>query len=288
MAVTTVEQYQFRDDGVVLNTDASLPFVDITSVQGIDTAAYRTTTKDIEGTDGGTVEANFETLRTVVIDGIAYADPTALDAFLDQLAANFEPNSVDQPFYWGSDNGPRVVYGKSQGLKYTKSNQRSIGIQPIQVTILCGDPRKYSPTTATSGPIYLGSATTGGRGYLKGFPFGYGAAATQSAGSITPGGNRSTPGLYVITGPIINPAIVNDTLGVQWTFTIGLAAGESLYINPRVRTVRFGAANGLSRRNAMRGPWWMLRPRVNNFRLLGSGGTANVTNLTITAQLAWR
>src|SRR3954453_10572244 len=99
MVVTTVEQYQFRDDGIVLNTDASLPFVDITGVQGLDTAGYRTTTKEVEGIDGGTLEANFETPRTVVIDGIAYASPTALDAYLDHLGATCDPNAADDPYY---------------------------------------------------------------------------------------------------------------------------------------------------------------------------------------------
>jgi hypothetical protein len=282
-----VEQYQFTDNGILLNSDPTLPFVDITGVQGLDNAPTRTSTKDHEGTDGGWVDSKYETLRTVVIDAIAYAVPTALDAFLDQLAANFAPTDSAQPFYWMSDNGPRVVYGKSQGLKWNKSNSRGWGTQTIQFTLICGDPRKYGTSVVSSNPIYLGSAATGGRGYNKSYTFGYGAAATQSAGSITPGGNRETPGLYVITGPIINPGIVNDTLGLAWTFQTSLNATETLNIDPRVRTVRFGSG-GPSRRNAMRGPWWLLLSGQNNFRLLGSGGTAGVTNLTITAQPAWR
>jgi len=284
----TIEQYQYGDDGIVLNTDVALPFVDITGIQGLDNAPPRTTTKDHEGADGGWVDSKYETLRTVVVDAIAYADPSALDTYLDQLTANFAPGDSPRPLYWRSDNGMRVVYGKSQGLKYSKSNTRGIGVQTIQFTIICGDPRKYSPDVTASVPIYLGSAIVQGRGYTKSYTFGYGSAATQSAGSMTPGGNRPTPGLYVIRGPIINPSIVNDITGQVWTFQLTLAANEYLYIDPRVRTVRFGSATGASRRNAMRGSWWFLSPGLNNFRLLGSGGIVGTTNLTIYAQPAWR
>jgi hypothetical protein len=282
-----VETYLFRDDGITLNTDAVAPFVDITSVQGLDSAPLRTTTKDHEGTDGGFVDAELETLRTVVLEGVVYSDPTRHDAYLEALKANFEPNTDPQPLYYGLDSGDRVVFGKSQGLKYNKTNERSYGKQEFNVTVICGDPRIYSPTVVSSGKIYLSAATSGGRGYPKGFPFGYGAAVTQSSGSITPGGTRSTPGWYVITGPIINPIIVNDTTGQQWTFTTSLAAGEQLWINPRIKTVRLGE-NGPSRRKTLKGLWWFLQKGQNTFRLQGSGGTAGVTNLEIFARPAWR
>jgi hypothetical protein len=206
---------------------------------------------------------------------------------MDRLKENFGSDDTIYPFYFQTDAGQRAVFGKSQGLKYQKTNERNYGVQQFSVTLLCPDPRIYSPDTATSGPIYLGSATIAGRGYPKGYPFGYGIAATQSAGVITPGGNRDTPGWMVVTGPIINPVIVNDTTGQQEVFTTSLAALETLWINPRVRTVRLGQG-GPSRRNTMRGPWWFLKKGQNSFRLLGSGGTVGVTKLEIFARPAWR
>jgi hypothetical protein len=181
-----------------------------------------------------------------------------------------------------------VVFGKSQGLNYTKDKERSWGRQKFNFTILCPDPRIYSPTIVSSGPIYAGAAASGGRGFNKSYPFGYGTTnAAEGAGSITPGGNRNTPGWYVITGPIINPKIINDTLGLQWTFTMSLAAGETLWINPRSKTVRLGEF-GPSRRSKMRGPWWLLSKGTNQFRLAGTGGTPGTTNLTVYARPAWR
>jgi hypothetical protein len=285
--LAAVEQYLYRDDGIVLGSDATLPFVDILNVQGLDSAETRATVKDHEGTDGGFVESKYDKLRTVVISAVAYTSPTAYEAYMDQLKANFASDDTVNPFYFQTDAGQRVVFGKSQGLKYEKTNERNYGKQQFSVTLLCPDSRIYSPDAVTSGPIYLGSATVAGRGYPKGYPFGYGIAATQSAGSITPGGNRDTPGWMVITGPIINPVVVNDTTGQQEVFTTSLAALETLWINPRVRTVRLGQG-GPSRRNTMRGPWWYLKKDQNNFRLLGSGGTAGVTKLEVFARPAWR
>jgi hypothetical protein len=180
------------------------------------------------------------------------------------------------------------VYGKSLGVKFTKTNTRNYGMQAFQVTLLCGDSRKYSPTIVTSGPIYLGASSGTGFGFPLAFPFGYGGLTITSGGTITPGGNRTTPGLYVVTGPILSGwQIVNDAIGTAWTFNTALNAGESLYINPMYRTVRLGQ-NGPSRRGNMTGLWWWLLPGTTSFRLLGAGGTAGVTNLTITAQPAWR
>lgn len=287
MPTLLVEEYQYRDDGIVLNTDAVVPFVDLTSIEGLDNAPTRQTTKDHEGTDGGWVESQHETLRTVVFKGIAYAAPNAFDVYLDRLKENFAPVIEPEPLYFCTDAGDRVVYGKSQGLNYAKTNERSYGKQQFNVTVLCGDSRIYSPGIVSSGKIFLGSAVVGGRGYNKAYSFGYGGAATQSSGSITPGGNRDTPGWYVITGPIINPVVVNDTTGQQWQFTIALGTGEALWISPRVKTVRIGE-HGASRRNTMRGLWWFLGKGQNNFRLLGSGGTVDVTNLEVFARPAWR
>lgn len=283
-----IEQYQFGDNGILLNGPTGVPFVDVEKIQGLDSTPIRLTTRDRVNKHGSWIDARYETIRTVVCDATAYTDPNNYEAYMDLLKSNYAPTDLPVPFYWQTDNGPRVLYCKSQGLRYTKDNQRGSGIQPFQFILLAGDPLVYSPGVISSGPIYLGSVTTAGRGYPKGYPFGYGPAASVSSGSITLGGNRSTPGLYVITGPIINPGIINDTLGLKWSFGLNLNAGEYLYIDTAATTVRFGSTTGQSRRRYMTGPWWDLQTGQNNFRLTGSGGTPNVTNLTITAQSAWR
>src|SRR4051794_20897827 len=104
-----VEEYQFRDDGIPLNTTAQIPFVDIESVKGLDSGDLRTTTKDHEGTDGGFVDTKYETLRTVVIEGTVYCDPTQFETYMEALKANFGPTDISMPFYIMTDAGMRVV-----------------------------------------------------------------------------------------------------------------------------------------------------------------------------------
>lgn len=289
MPVLTAEQYQFGDNGILLNGPSTYPFTDVDKIQGLDSTPIRLTTRDRVNKHGSWIDARYETIRTVVIDCTSYTDPNYHDVYMDQLKANFGPSDLPVPFYFTTDNGNRVLYCKSQGLRYTKDSDRGFGKQAWQVILLAGDPRVYTPGIVTSGPIYLGSSVTGGRGYPKGYPFGYGAAAAISAGTITVSGNRGTPAQYIITGPIINPGIANDTLGMIWQFAgLSLGAGETLYIDSAATTVRRNSATGPSNRKYMGGMWWDLQNGQNNFRLLGSGGTAGVTNLVINAQSAWR
>lgn len=282
-----IEQYQFTDTGLILNSAVNMPFVDITQVEGLlDSAPLRLTQKDHEGRNGGFINAFFEQMRTIVLTGTIYCDPNQFETYLDQLKQNYAPASTPQPLYFQTDAGLRLLNCKSAGVKAPRTNARSYGKQDFTITLVAEDPRTYSAGSVSSGPIYLGSVIVAGRGYPKAYTYGYGSAATQSAGVITPGGTRTTPGNYIITGPIVNPSIVNDTLGLTWTFNITLAATDQLVISPDLRTVRLGV-NGPSRRYVMAGPWWELGTGPNNFRLLGSGGNSN-TNLTITAQAAWR
>lgn len=282
--VLNIEEYQFKDDGIVLNTDAVVPFVDVVSIQGLDSGALRTTTKDHEGTDGGFVDAKYETLRTVVIQGVAYTDPTQFEVFMEELKKNYGPSDTAEPFYFMTDNGPRVVYGKSLGVKYAKTNQRSYGVQPFNVTILCEDPRVYIAETEMA--TIRAGGFVGGFSFPFAFPFSFGPTVAPSSGTLVLLGNREVPGSYVLNGPITNPTVLNETLGLSWNFSLALSAGEFLIINPRLKTVRYNG--GPSRRSSMKGRWWMLQPGPNDFRLVGDGADENVTSLVIDAKPARR
>lgn len=139
------EEYKFLNNGIILNSKATIPFVDITSVDGVDSADVRTQTHDREGIHGGYVSAEFESLRTLTINGVIYASPVGFDAFMDRLKANFAPTRRDHPFYMMTDAGLRVIYGKSLGLKYSKDQMRRLGKANFQVQLLCADPRWYTP-----------------------------------------------------------------------------------------------------------------------------------------------
>jgi hypothetical protein len=284
-----VEEYQFSDTGVVLNGDSnSLPFTDVTSVEGLDMAPFRTQQHDREGVDGGYVDAEFETIRTITIEGQVYAAVSSTEDYLDRLKANFAPTRTPQPFYFQTDKGQRVVYGKSAGFSYPKDQNRRLGIFNFQVQILCEDPRIYDPNPITT-TTQLQATPTVGRSFSKSYPFAYGAAVGNSSSQIVMGGNRPTPALLQINGPVVNPTIVNNDTGTTMKFNISLANGEYLLINLGNRSVLKNGTTPARSTMTLIGTWYMLQPGPNNFTF---GGTQSpptpVATLTITAYSAWR
>jgi hypothetical protein len=271
MAVPTleVEEYQYTDTGVLLNGSAnSLPFVDVTSIEGLDTAPYRSQTHDREGVDGGYVDAEFMTMRTITIEGQIFTSPFQVETFLDQLKANFRPSRVDQPFYFQTDAGLRVAWGKSLGINYPKDQNRRLGITDFQVQILCSDPRLYEPYPITSS-ISLEGVITTGRSYPKTYPILYGAAVGDNALSFVVGGNRDTPAKLRINGPVLNPEILYDNLDVLFSFDTQIDDGDYIEIDLGTRSVLLNGAT--PRRNMMHliGSWYLLEPGQNNFRFFG-------------------
>src|SRR5688572_6728883 len=129
MAIPTleVEQYQYKDTGVLLNGDPPGSFFDVLKVSGLDSAPTRTQTADREGVDGGYVDSEFETIRTVVLEGNIYADPFNMETYLDALKENFAVTNVNQPLYFQTDAGIRMINGKAQGIRYDKDQLRRLG-----------------------------------------------------------------------------------------------------------------------------------------------------------------
>jgi phage-related protein len=259
-----LEEYQFEDAGigVLLNGSTSLPFCDISSVQGLDNAPFRVQQHDMEGQDGGYVDSEFETVRTVTIEGTAYANPTSMETYLDSLKANYAPHKLPKPFYFMTDAGQRVVFGKSQGFRYSKDEMRRRGTANFQIQIICEDPRIYTDTLITN-------------------------SATRATGSVsvTVGGNRPTPAKITLTGSITSPTVTYTRTGAVMAFTgYTLGAGQQIVIDLINRTV---VQAGVSKRNAMTltGTWFMLEPGVNTFNYGGTGSTATIA---VETRSAWR
>lgn len=262
MAVPTLdaEQYQYEDDGVLLNSDAVLPFFDVSEVLGLDNAPVQVQTVDRQDFDGGYGSAEFEGLRTVTIEGTIYASPTNTETYLDTLKANFAPSRDARPLYLGTDAGTRVLGAKSTGLRYNKNELRRIGSASAQVQFLCEDPRIYTPEEITET-----------------------ADLSEGVIGITIGGNRNTPAVITIAGPATNPAVTYN--GTKFAFALTLTAGQSIAIDLLKRTAI--QDNGTNRRTDMTitgGLWYFLQPGVNEFVLEGTGSG----NVTVTARSAWR
>jgi len=117
------------------------------------------------------------------------------------------------------------------------------------------------------------------------FSLDFGGGAVPTGGTVTNNGNRPTPAIMTIAGPIDNPIIVNDTVGAALNFLISIGAGETLVIDLANKTVLL---NGVTnRRSALIAPnWFYLEPGGNFIRFGGTTGGA--PTLTIQFRSAWR
>jgi hypothetical protein len=143
------EQYQLSDDGVLLNDDAVVPFFDVVSVQGLDNAPVRSVITPREGQSGSWIDAQYNTERTVVLEGNAYANSNSIDSYLTSLKSNWKASNILQSLYFGTQEGVRMVKGYPLGFNYTKDSGKGRGIVSGQMQFTCPDYRIYDANATT-------------------------------------------------------------------------------------------------------------------------------------------
>lgn len=285
MALTDDYTFVLGDTGVILNTDAaSLPFVDIQRIAGLDNAPYRSTEQDHEGADGGFMDAEFEKGRTIVFDGVIYTDGTNMETYLDSLKYNWAPSRTLVPLYLKAPGvDERVLFVKPLGCRYDWEALRRIGSGNAQFIAFAEDPRIYSSALQSLTVTQGGTATTG-RSYNKSYSYSYGAAITPDQTNAPVVGNRDTPVRFTMTGPVTNPTIVNDTEGVTLRFILNMGASDVLEVDTQYHTVYL---NGASVRATLVEPnWFFLHPGDNFIRY--TADSSGTSTLQVEYRSAWR
>lgn len=278
MPLTEDYTYMLGDSGVVLNTtNIATNFVDILKVQGLDNAPIRTTERDHEGTDGGFMDAEFEKGRPVVLEGTVYAINGPMEPFLDTLKSNWAPSTTPIPFYFKKPGvAERMMFIKPLGCRYDVDQSRRLDMTQIQFSGYAEDPRIYD-ATLTSTTISQGETIVVGRGYPKSYSYSYGSNAAPVGQNLIVSGNRPTPPIFVINGPLVNPQIINETTGESMIFDITLNDTDVMTVDIKNRSV---SVNGQNRRAALRLPnWFFLMPGANFIRFRAE--STNFTNGSI-------
>lgn len=287
MSLTEDFTFQLGSSGTVLNSGASLPFVDITKVTGLDNAEYRSTIRDWEGNEGTFMDAEFEKGRTIVLDGTIYADGSTLESYLDTLKANYAPSSTLKQFFFKSPGvSERFLLVKPLGLRYDWAVERRLGIINMQVTVFAEDPRIYD-SSILSYTVNLGATVYTGLGFSLGFSFGFGGTSSTSDGVfVNNTGNRPSPPVFTINGPVTNPRILNDTISKEMVFTIDLSSTDTLTIDAKYHTVKL---NGVTnRRNTLQAPTWFSMDPGNNFIRYRAESSDPTSSLDINFYPAYR
>jgi hypothetical protein len=156
---------------------------------------------------------------------------------------------------------------------------------PWAVTVFCSDPRRYSdalksgsydPTTGFTG---RGVQMTGGMDVVPGLVFTGPASAYLN---VSNAGNRPTPPVFTITGPIVAPIIDDDSTGAHiFTTNLSLASTDVVVIDVAAKTLK---VNGTIRQDFFDGKnssWFELGIGVNLLRLRGTGMVAAQTSLAV-------
>lgn len=279
--------FQLGDTGVLLNADTvTLPFIDVTDIQGLDSPTFRESSRDHEGVDGDFLDAEFETGRDIIVSGMVYADSNNMESYLDSLRYNYAPSKVLVPFYLKSPGtNERVLFVKPRGVRYNWDSLRRTGSSAIQCMMHAEDPRIYT-STLRSVTMAPGSTITVGRAYNKSYNYGYGTIIlVPDSNTITNAGNREAPATITIAGPVTTPQIVNDTVGKTLQFNITLGVADTLVIDLLNHTVVLNGST--NRRGTLLAPnWFLLQPGDNIMRYRTAIGTSS--SATVTWRDTWR
>jgi hypothetical protein len=118
-----------------------------------------------------------------------------------------------------------------------------------------------------------------------GFNIDFGGGATPGGANVTNDGNRASPCILTITGPVINPVIYNNTTGDVMSFTIELTALDTLTVDTGNRTVYLNG--NTNRRTTLTNPsWFFIEPGINQISFGGLSGTGSTLNVQFRS--AWR
>lgn len=281
-------QMQFEDTGTLLNGSATVPFIDIEKIVGLDAPEGRITTEDYTSGHGSYVEAQYLKARTVSIEGTLYCPPNDL-TFWDALKGNFFPQPDARPLYFKlPGREQQVVFGKPLGgIKGDVQAGIGMGVIPFQVQIACEDPRIYASTPQA--PSTTLPVSSGGRAYPRTYPVAYGSSGSGGSLQVINNGNFRDGAAAVlrVSNNTLNPRIELIGTGKFLKVNIQLFDGDTLDIDLQYRTILLNGT--ASRRNALTSDstWFLIPPGSQQLNFRADAYSATSTLSIPTFRSAW-
>jgi hypothetical protein len=232
--------YAFGDTGYVINADFggnpnALPFFDVDSITGLDGAPPRVNTSDRSDRDGAFVSAPYTQMRTIVINGIVYANANDPETILDRLRFEYGPKrqgtstpyglpqyspTATKPFWFQHPGKPlRFIMAQGGGCQYTIDTTRRLGQTPVQLTLLAGDPYIYD---FPANDIMVGGNTQGPLNSNPYFETGLSPWTAVNSAAVVPSNTVAHEGYWSLringNGTVANPIARSEN-------TIAVTAG---------------------------------------------------------------
>lgn len=272
---------QYGVTGLLLN-GVAFPdgtIIDITNIDGLDSAPAKSSTASYEGRDGGILNAVNEDMRTIVITGMVYAGTNSVFVTLEALKDNFALSDTAQPLYLQPYGvSPRMVNCKSLGVKYSWSTAMRTGTTPIVITLQAEDPSIYG----TNQYMVQGNLITAAVGYSWSRPWSYSFGGGNPVGLtlLTNAGTKPT-GFYatIQNQAVTNPRLISDTAGELFVSTnITIGTTDRLVFDFYTQSLFL---NGQSRHAAVVNEgWFSLAKGQNSIRFQADSSIAATINYT--------
>lgn len=251
-------------------------------ISGLDSPEVRESSDVLPERDGG-VHGNFyHGRRPVVLSGIIWPEGityATANARAERLARATNAMRADGELRWTETGSveKRILFRRQQPLRITGRYAKT-----FQASLVSA--RAEIESSAVVG-LVLDSGVPGATGFVS-------PLTSPLTSSTPPGGqvlafNAGSAPAYpfmVISGPITNPRVLNNSTGEEFRLGYDLPAGETLHVDTWARTVLLNGSPGASRYSAVEFPlsvWWALQPGNNDVRLnaTASGVGANVAFL---------
>lgn len=129
-----------------------------------------------------------------------------------------------------------IAYGAVTARSLPGDSQFATYGAKLVIQFTCSDPRRYMPNE-NLWSLAFPEVVEHGLIYPLSYDLDYGVTVLPPDGVLVNEGNVLTPVTMVIQGPVVNPSIYNQTLGVRISFNISLADGETLTVDTRTGTV---------------------------------------------------
>lgn len=152
-------------------------------------------------------------------------------------------------------------------------------ILPWGVTVVASDPRIYSSTIKSGTYDPTDSTSGGGTDMPLVFPLVFSTTTTSHLELVNTGQFPSPP-ILTVHGPVENPAIDNDTLGVSIYIIYNLGDSDEVQIDVLNRLVTLNGAPRPDLYDAANSTWWEIVKGINSLRLRGTGMLPDVTSLS--------
>jgi hypothetical protein len=188
------------------------------------------------------------------------------------LAGAWKPPAANAtvPLVWMEDDGVKyALYGKPR-LASTQLAPRLY----TDARFVATDPRIYTAASLAPSTTFP-TGGTGGLSFSAAAPFVFSGAGAGGSLDCTNSGTYETPYTITITGPVVAPVVEHSVQGRSLSFTGTIAAGESLVIDSRSRTVLL---NGTASRYSWlttASQWFTLEPGPNAIRFSGASGSGS-------------